>query len=125
MKTELNLDSAGIRARLTTSFRHDERFQIDVPFEMTERYYLDRSQVTGTATYSRFRRFDVSSDESFHAAQGSAATVTDRRTGMTLVEVRLGALHDGQPRGEAGRRAGRDAARRHASTARSSSGSTR
>jgi formylglycine-generating enzyme required for sulfatase activity len=101
-KTELNLESAGVRARLTTSYRQDERFQIDVPFEMTERYYLDRSQVTGTATYGRFRRFDVTSDQNFKAPK--TATVTERRTGMTLVEIQPGRFTMGSPPAESGRR---------------------
>jgi formylglycine-generating enzyme required for sulfatase activity len=101
-KTELNLESAGVRARITTVYRHDERFQIDVPFEMHERYYLDRSQVSGTATYGRFRKFDVSSDESFH--NPTSPTVSERRTGMTLVEVPSGRFTMGSPGGEAGRR---------------------
>jgi hypothetical protein len=66
MKAELSLDAPGVRARVITSFHIDERFQIDVPVEMRERYYLDRGQVTGTASYGRFRRFDVNADESFH-----------------------------------------------------------
>ena len=103
VKTELNLDSSGIRARLTTSYRHDERFQIDVPFEMREQYYLDRSLVSGTATYGRFRRFDVSADESFH--NPTATTITERRTGMTLVEIPSGRFTMGSPAAEPGRRA--------------------
>ena len=58
VKAELSLDTPGIHARLTTTFRRDDKFQIDVPFEMTERYGLDRGTVTAIATYSRFRRLD-------------------------------------------------------------------
>jgi formylglycine-generating enzyme required for sulfatase activity len=100
-KTELNLETAGVRARVTTSFRRDERFQIDVPFEMNEQYSLDRGQVSGTATYGRFRRFDVNSDETFHTP--AARTVSDRRSGMTFVEVQPGRFTMGSPMSEIGR----------------------
>jgi formylglycine-generating enzyme required for sulfatase activity len=102
-RTELALDTQGVRARLTTSFRVDERFQIDVPFEMREQYYLDRSQVTGTATYTRFRKFDVNADESFH--NPAAPTITDRRTGIILTEIPSGRFTMGSPASETGRRA--------------------
>jgi len=104
VKTELQLDTPGIHARLTTTFRRDERFQIDVPFEMIERYALDRGTVTATATYSRFRRFDVKSDETFHPPAETQVTVTDHKTGMTLVEVGSGRFTIGSPPTELGRR---------------------
>ena len=103
VKTDLVLDTPGIRAHLTTSFRRDERFQIDVPFEMREQYYLDRGQVTATATYSHFRRFDVSSDESFQTPVATQVTVNDRKTGMTLVEILSGRFTMGSPATEPGR----------------------
>ena len=102
VKTELALDTQGVRARLTTSFRVDERFQMDVPFEMREQYYLDRSQVTGTATYTRFRKFDVNADESFH--NPAAPTITDKRTGIVLTEIPSGRFTMGSPASEIGRR---------------------
>ena len=105
VKAELSLDTPGIHARLTTTFRRDDKFQIDVPFEMSERYALDRGTVTATATYSRFRRFDVSSDESFQPPKEAQSTVTDHKTGMTLVEVGSGRFTIGSPAAELGRRA--------------------
>jgi len=105
VKAELSLDTPGIHARLTTTFRHDDKFQIDVPFEMTERYGLDRGTVTAIATYSRFRRFDVISDESFQPPKEAQVTVTDHKTGMTLVELGSGRFTIGSPATEAGRRA--------------------
>jgi formylglycine-generating enzyme required for sulfatase activity len=102
IRSELELTTQGVRARLTTSFRIDERFQIDVPFEMREQYFLDRSQVTATATYTRFRRFDVNSDESFH--NPAATTITDKRTGIVLTEIPSGRFTMGSPRSEIGRR---------------------
>ena len=63
VKAEVRVDQKGIKANLTTVFRADERLGIDVPFEMREDYDLDNSRVTGTATYSRFRRFEVTATE--------------------------------------------------------------
>jgi formylglycine-generating enzyme required for sulfatase activity len=105
VKAELSLDTPGIHARLTTTFRRDDKFQIDVPFEMMERYSLDRGTVTATASYSRFRRFDVTSDEAFQPPKEAQVTVTDRKTGMTLVEVGSGRFTIGSAAAEAGRRA--------------------
>ena len=103
VKTELALDTQGVRARLTSSFRVDERFQINVPFEMREQYNLDRSRVTGTATYTRFRKFDVNADESFH--NPAAPIITDQRTGITLTEIPSGRFTMGSPASEIARRA--------------------
>jgi formylglycine-generating enzyme required for sulfatase activity len=105
VKAELSLDTPGIRARLTTSFRRDEKFQIDVPFEMREQYYLDRGTVSATATYSHLRRFDVTSDESFQPPAGVQVTITDPKTGMTFVEVPSGRFTMGSPATEIGRHA--------------------
>jgi formylglycine-generating enzyme required for sulfatase activity len=102
VRTELTLDTQGVRARLTASFQVDERFQMDVPYEMREQYHLDRSQVTGTATYTRFRRFDVNAGESFH--NPAAPTITDKRTGITLTEIPSGRFTMGSPASETGRR---------------------
>jgi formylglycine-generating enzyme required for sulfatase activity len=102
LKTELTLDTQGVRARLTASFHLDERVQMDVPFEMREQYYLDRGQVTGTATYTRFRKFDVNADESFH--NPAAPTITDKRTGITLTEIPSGRFTMGSRASEVGRR---------------------
>ena len=64
MKTEVLLEQPSLRARITTSFRFDDRFGIAVPFEMQEEYKFDSgTRVTAVATYDRFRRFDVSTDE--------------------------------------------------------------
>jgi formylglycine-generating enzyme required for sulfatase activity len=72
---------------------------------MTERYALDRGTVTATAAYGRFRRFDVTSDESFQPPKEAQVTVTDHKTGMTLVEVGSGRFTIGSPTTELGRRA--------------------
>jgi formylglycine-generating enzyme required for sulfatase activity len=102
VKAELALATPGVHARVTTSFRLDERFQIDVPVEMQEHYDLDRGQVTGTASYGRFRRFDVNADETFH--NPTARAVTDR-TGIVLIEIPSGRFTMGSPQSEPGRHA--------------------
>ena len=64
MKTEVLLDQPSLRARITTSFRFDNRFGIAVPYEMQEEYKVDNGiKVTAVATYDRFRRFDVSTED--------------------------------------------------------------
>jgi hypothetical protein len=64
LKTEVLLDQPSLRARITTSFRFDDRFGIAVPFEMQEEYKFDNgTKVTAVATYDRFRRFDVSTED--------------------------------------------------------------
>jgi hypothetical protein len=74
MKTEVLLDQPSLRARITTSFRFDERFGIAVPYEMQEEYKFDSgTRVTAVATYDRFRRFDVSTDETIKTDQTAPA----------------------------------------------------
>lgn len=63
VKAEVRVDQKNIKANLTTSFRTDERLGIDVPAEMREDYDLQGSHVSGTATYTRFRRFEVNATE--------------------------------------------------------------
>jgi len=84
-KAELLFAVVGMRASLVTSFRHDDRIGIDVPADMREVYTLQRTitgqgptdkaagapvvvqsieetVVSGTATYSNFRQFEVKAD---------------------------------------------------------------
>jgi hypothetical protein len=64
LRTEFTLDDAAVNAKLTTSFKRDERLGLNVPQEMAEEYKLSGgSRVTGKATYSRFRQFEVKTDE--------------------------------------------------------------
>ena len=79
VKAEVRVDQRGIKANLTTVFRTDERLGIDVPAEMREDYELDNSHVTGTATYSRFRRFEVNATEEL-AQPAPAATPAPAQT---------------------------------------------
>jgi hypothetical protein len=63
LRSELVLQDPTIIARITTSFRTDDRFNVDVPSEMREEYTVGGTLVTGNATYGRFRRFAVATDE--------------------------------------------------------------
>jgi hypothetical protein len=63
VRAEVRVEQRGIKANLTTEFRNDERLGIDVPSEMREEYDLDNSRVSGRASYTRFRRFEVKSSE--------------------------------------------------------------
>ena len=62
-KPEVRVDQKGVKANLTTVFRADDRLGMDVPSEMHEDYELTDSHVTGTASYGRFRRFEVKATE--------------------------------------------------------------
>ena len=58
VKTELR---AG-EAEIVTTFAFDGNLQVAVPVEMRERYFR-LFEITGVATYGRFRRFEVRTDE--------------------------------------------------------------
>jgi formylglycine-generating enzyme required for sulfatase activity len=101
VKTELQVEQPSVRAIVTTTFRYDERFGIAVPHEMRERYTLGTgNRVNTVATYGRFRRFDVSSEEDF---RGPLRTLTDADSGMTFIEVPPGRFTMGSPSTESGR----------------------
>jgi hypothetical protein len=55
-QTELRLRGGD---RVMTMFARDERLQIDVPSEMRDIAWNGETSITGVATYSNFRRFDV------------------------------------------------------------------
>ena len=62
VKTELAVNELD---NIVTLFRFDERFQIAVPVEMREEFWTDTESIVGVASYSRFRRFNVTTDEEF------------------------------------------------------------
>lgn len=64
-RTELHADDVGVEAEVIVSFRRDETLGTWVPQRMDERFKRrgDLSEVRGTATYSRFRRFQVRTSE--------------------------------------------------------------
>jgi len=63
MKTELNLESSVRPNQATTTFRFDPDLQIAVPVELREEWQVGRSELRGVATYGRFRRFGVQTEE--------------------------------------------------------------
>ncbi len=62
LQTELETSTGD---RVMAMFAYDERLHFDVPVEMRDIAWSNGMPITGTATYSNFRRFDVSTDESF------------------------------------------------------------
>jgi hypothetical protein len=77
VKAEVRVEQRGIKANLTTEFRTDERLGIDVPTEMREDYDLDSSRVSGRASYSHFRRFEVKSSEELASPEPQPAPTPD------------------------------------------------
>jgi hypothetical protein len=77
VKTELRVDRPGTAitssfgvttnlrglSEVITQYQFDERFGINVPVETQERHITGTAEVTGTAKYSRFRRFGVNVQE--------------------------------------------------------------
>jgi len=63
VKTQLNFGRRGAGIEITTTFRTDPDLGMDVPATMKE-WYPDRNgDIRGEATYSRFRRFQVSTEQ--------------------------------------------------------------
>ena len=63
VKTRLQLGYGRIPPEVVTTYRHDEVLGIDVPAEMRDWYPDGRGDVRGVATYGRFRRFQVRTEE--------------------------------------------------------------
>jgi len=64
-RTELDVVHTAVQAHIRVAYRLDEGLTLWVPARMEERYRDRRgqSEVRGTATYSRFRKFQVSTSE--------------------------------------------------------------
>ena len=64
-KTTMNAADPAVRAIVTVTFRPDESLAIWVPEQMEEYYKASSSsdEIVATATYSKVRRFQVSTDE--------------------------------------------------------------
>jgi hypothetical protein len=64
-RTELDAQDTLVEAHIKVTYRLDEGLQLWVPVRMEERYRDRRStgDVRGVATYSRFRKFQVSTSE--------------------------------------------------------------
>ena len=74
VKTEVRVEVKDVKASLTTTFRADDRLGIDVPAEFKEEYDLRDGRVSGVASYSRFRRFEVKSSEELAAPAADQPT---------------------------------------------------
>lgn len=72
VKVEVRVEVKDVKANLTTTFRNDERLGIDVPAEFKEEYDLRDGRVSGLASYSRFRKFEVKSSEELAAPPADA-----------------------------------------------------
>jgi hypothetical protein len=64
-RTELHADDTGVEAEVIVSFHLESAVGMWVPQRMEDRFKRrgDTSEVRGVATYSRFRRFQVSTSE--------------------------------------------------------------
>jgi hypothetical protein len=63
VKTELDLGLGRITPEVVTLFRSDETLGLHVPVEMRDWYPDGSGELRGVATYGRFRRFQVRTDE--------------------------------------------------------------
>jgi hypothetical protein len=65
VKTQLDAVDTALEAHIIVTYRRDDTLGVWVPARMDERYRRrgDSVEVVGTATYSRFRRFQVSTSE--------------------------------------------------------------
>jgi len=65
LRTELDAVDTGVEAHITVTYERDDGIGLFAPARMEERYRRPRDpmEVQGVATYSRFRRFQVSTTE--------------------------------------------------------------
>lgn len=63
LKTHLAVADEVVEAAVTTSYRLEPKVGFLVPVRMEDDYRTGAERVTGVATYSKFRRFSVSTDE--------------------------------------------------------------
>jgi len=65
LRTELDAVDTGVEAHITVTYQKDDGIGLFAPARMEERYRRPRDpmEVQGVATYSRFRRFQVSTSE--------------------------------------------------------------
>jgi formylglycine-generating enzyme required for sulfatase activity len=101
LKTELLVEQPTVRAQIVTTFRVDERFTIAVPSEMREQYSFNSgSKITSVASYGRFRRFDVTADETVRLPM---RLLTDGVSGMSFLELPPGRFTMGSATSGVGR----------------------
>jgi hypothetical protein len=63
IKTELQVGSSRAPILVTTTYKFDEELGINVPTVMEDWYSLPAGEFRGKATYGKFRRFKVQTDE--------------------------------------------------------------
>jgi hypothetical protein len=63
VRSEVVFTSLGTESTITTAFAPDARLGTHVPVEMRFRRSVSASEVRGVATYGRFRRFEVGTEE--------------------------------------------------------------
>jgi len=63
VKTELQLGPTMMPIRITTTFKFDEDLMLNVPAEMEDWYPDGDGEIKGLATYGKFRRFQVQTEE--------------------------------------------------------------
>jgi hypothetical protein len=63
VKTELKIGRGAAAITVTTLYKFDEELGINVPVEMRDWYPDGTGEIRGVATYGRFRRFQVKTDE--------------------------------------------------------------
>lgn len=63
VKTRLQVGPFRAPPEIVTTFRHDPELGIDVPVEMRDWYPDRQGEIRGVATYGRFRRFQVQTQE--------------------------------------------------------------
>ena len=96
VRTELVVEDSLVRGVITTDYRPDEAFGFALPVEMREQYTSGSNvsrAIVGRATYSKFRRFNVETDQ------------TLRRDVPEMVEIHGGRFTMGSPAAETGRNA--------------------
>jgi hypothetical protein len=64
VKTRLQAGPFRVPPEIVTTFRHDDELGIDVPAKMEDWYPDRQGEIRGVATYGRFRRFKVQTEES-------------------------------------------------------------
>lgn len=74
VKTELQIGNLQIPIRITTTYVFDDNLQINVPAEMREWYPDGPGELTGKATYSHFRRFQVKTEEKVADPNGGSGS---------------------------------------------------
>jgi len=63
LKSQIRCRTQDLRAELTVTFRAHEDLDLHVPVELKEKYVGPGYELEGTATYSRLRRFRVTTEE--------------------------------------------------------------